>query len=220
MNDWASSPGTPSLRELVAVLNPTRYDRHGLWRALLEHITPPEAFGHQASDETERVLHWLNQGAPAGRLTSRILYCELDMAGLGSRTSEFIAGAIEDFTRLHSLRPEVRVLVLFACLYRESGLGRFLDRLRAPRLPRHELHLPLGALTKLSQADVEHWLSRVEHPGLGGRCLDTLTLQHLRGKLEPLFPNDAARVRYRQARRAAISILNPAACTATSGDRP
>lgn len=219
VNAWRSFPGTLSPGEFLTVLAPTRYDAHGLWGALVDHVTPPDAFGRQATEEIDRILHWMNQGSPTGRPMSRILYCELDMAGLGSSIPDFIAGAIADFTRLHSLRPEVQVLFVFACLYQETGLGRFrlLNRFRVPRWPRHEQHLSLGALTVLRQVDIEHWLDKLER---GGHPLDRGLIQHLRNALEPLFPTDAVRVRYRRARRAAISILNPAVCAATPGDRP
>jgi len=119
---------------------------------------------------------------------------------------------------LRGLRADARALFLFACIFEESGLRGLLDRWRRPRL---DLCKTLGALDKLSLMNLDTWLGEVAQADPGGRRLDAQTHKRLRDALEPLFPNDAARLRYKQIRRPALDILAQATLVAANpGDPP
>jgi hypothetical protein len=219
------SPRAPWPHDLIAELKPVRFDGLGLWKALVDHISP-EGGADDPASESERVVHWINRGPTAGPRALRVIYCQLPIAGLRPRIPHFIAGAVEAFARLRGLRADARVLFLFACIAQEFGVRALLGRLRPVRLAHIPACEPLGPPRPLSLVDLDNWLaSYAAGPLPGGRRLDTATLERLRSSLTPLFPNDAARLRYQAVQEPALRILREATLTesspteSTTGDR-
>jgi hypothetical protein len=210
------SPYRHPLDVLVTQLYPDRYHAHGLWQALAARITPGSA---PDGSETERILNWINTGPGVGPAGLRVIYCQLPVATKRAKIPDFIAGAIRDFGTLSGVHPQARLLFLFGCVYEEAGRWGFLKRLRPLRFA--PACAALGALPEVSLADLYDWLGRTAQTGVGGRGLDTRTLQRLRDELEPLFPNDGSRRRYQAIQRLALKILAEAIpTTATPGARP
>jgi hypothetical protein len=208
---------SPWLAHLVTKLRLDRHDIQGVWKALVAKITDGTARPSEA-EEADRILAWIN-AVPAGGL--RVVYCPLELAKYGSRIPEIVAGATRSFGRLTGLRPGVQVLFLFACIFEEEGLRGLLDRWRRPRLARLGACEDLGALAKLSLMDLDDWLGKVAEAEVGGAHLDARTHKRLRDTLEPLFPSDAARLRYKGLHRPALDILAQATLVAaTPGDPP
>lgn len=213
------SPRIPWQDELIVELNPVRFDGAGLWKALVEHISPP-GYADDPASEPERVVHWINQGPPAGPRALRVVYCQLPIAALRHRIPGFIAGAIQSFSGLYGLRADARVLFLFACIAEESGVRALLGRLRPLRLAHIAACETLVPPRPLTFMDLDGWLAHAARPLVGGRRLDSVTLERLRTDLIPLFPNDAARQRYQVVLEPALRILREATLTeSTNGDR-
>ena len=213
------SPRAPWPDELIVELSPVRFDRVGLWKALVDCISPEGSMDDPAS-ESERIVNWINRGPPAGPGALRVVYCQLAIAALRSRIPSFIAGAIQSFAGLHGLRADARVMFLFACIAEESGVRALLGWLQPLRLAHIPACEPLGPPRPLSLTDLDSWLARAAKPLPGGRRLDSATLERLRLDLIPLFPNDAARLRYQAVQVPALRILREATLTeTTNGDR-
>jgi hypothetical protein len=204
---------------IVDLGRPVPFGGAGLWKALADFISP-EGSAEDPADESERVVHWINRGLPAGPRALRVVYCQFPIAGLRPRIPGFIADAIRTFAGLQGLRADVRVLFLFACIAQESGVRALLGRLRPLRLA----HIPacetLGPPRPLNLVDLDDWLRYAARPLMGGRRLDGVTLERLRSDLIPLFPDDAARLRYQAVHDPALRILREATLTeSTNGDR-
>lgn len=213
------SPRAPWPDELIVELSPVRFDRVGLWKALVDCISP-EASVDDPAGESERIVHWINRGPPAGPGALRVVYCQLAIAALRPRIPSFIAGAIQSFAGLQGLRADARVMFLFACIAEESGVRALLGWLQPLRLADTPACEPLGPPRPLSLTDLDSWLARVAKPLPGGRRLDSATLECLRSCLIPLFPNDAARLRYQAVQVPALLCLRGATLTeTTNGDR-
>ena len=210
------SPYQHPLEVLVTQVYPDRYHAHGLWQALAARITPG---GAPDGGETERILNWINTGPGTGPVGLRVIYCQLAVATKRAKIPGFIAGAIRDFGTLSGVHPQALLLVLFGCVYEETGRRGLLERLFPLRFA--PACTPLGALPAVSLADLDEWLGRIAQTAAGGRRLDGRTLQRLREALEPLFPDDGARRRYQAIQRPALTILAAATLTAIHpGARP
>lgn len=214
------SAETPWPDDLIVELWPVRYDGLGLWKALVQHISPPGAGDDDPAGEAARIVRWINRGVVAGPKALRVVYCQLSLADLGPRIRGFIEGAIRAFCALPGLDAQVRVLFLFACIAPESGLGALVARLRARGLQGIPACDRLGTLERLKALDLDVWLERCARPLHGGRRLDGATRDRLRAALTPLFPDDSARRRYRVLREPALGLLREATLTDPSHGDP
>jgi hypothetical protein len=204
-----SSRATCAEDLIVDLRRPVPFDAPGLWKALLGAITP-EGSEDDAAGESERVVHWINRGPPAGPKALRVVYCQFPVVGLRPRIPGFISEVIRTFAGLQGLRADARVLFLFACMAQESGLQALLGRLRPLSLARIPTCEALDPPRPLNLLDLDEWLNYVAGPRTGGRRLDSATLERLRSDLIPLFPNDAARLRYQAVHEPALRILREA----------
>jgi hypothetical protein len=197
---------------IVDLGRPVPFDGAGLWKALVDSISP-EGSADDSESASERVVHWINQGPPAGPTALRVIYCQFPIAGLRPRIPGFIAAAIRTFAGLQGLRADARVLLLFACMAQESGVRALLARLR----PLSLAHIPacetLDRPRPLNLMDLDEWLHYTARPLPGRRRLDDGTLERLHSNLIPLFPNDAARLRYQVVHEPALRILREANLT-------
>ena len=206
--------------DLLTVLRPERWDDQGVWSALVAKIRQSDTVHRNDGSDADCILNWIKDGPISVPGGPRVIYCELALAGQGGRIPGFIAGAIRDFRVLLRMNLDARVLFLFACVFEESGLRGLVDRLRLPRLTHIAGCESLGALARLSALDVDTWLQDLACPDPVGRCLDASSLERLQATLVPLFPTDAARVRYRRVHDPALAVLAQATLVATKGATP